>query len=262
MREITGAHRIKQGKPVLDSQLRHRFPATGCDMSETQRLKMKIGDAEFEADVPESEVEPMYDRFLSMFERRRSSLFRQISTNRGASEKLQETIDEANRDGASVDQISDPNGHLTHIFDLSRDGAVILKVLPKSPTQNEDALVLLLYGYHLLKKEEPVLATELIRAADRSGISLSCLTSSYASNRRFIVRGGEKKGSHYLLNTEGLAIAKEIIATIILELAESASQQTASDAGHYQENVREGSIRVELGVKSRWPGVAGGCVLP
>ena len=56
-------------------------------MTETRRLKMKIGDAEFEADVPESNVQPMYDRFLSALERRRASVFRQNSTNGMASNK-------------------------------------------------------------------------------------------------------------------------------------------------------------------------------
>ena len=39
-------------------------------MTEFRRLKMKIGEAEFEADVLENEVGPMYCQFLSMLERR------------------------------------------------------------------------------------------------------------------------------------------------------------------------------------------------
>ena len=40
-------------------------------MSELRRLKMRIGDAEFEAEVAEDEVHPMYHQFLSMLGERR-----------------------------------------------------------------------------------------------------------------------------------------------------------------------------------------------
>ena len=37
-------------------------------MTEVRRVKMKSGDAEFEADVPEDRVQPMYDRFIGTLE--------------------------------------------------------------------------------------------------------------------------------------------------------------------------------------------------
>jgi hypothetical protein len=42
---------------------------------------------------------------------------------------------------------------LERVFDLRRDGIVILKVLPEGPAQCAHALLLLLYGYHQFKKE-------------------------------------------------------------------------------------------------------------
>ena len=56
---------------------------------------------------------------------------------------------------------------LERVFDLRRDGIVILKVLPEGPAQCAHALLLLLYGYHQVKKEY-VLATELYRSAEQS----------------------------------------------------------------------------------------------
>jgi hypothetical protein len=41
---------------------------------------------------------------------------------------------------------------LERVFDLRRDGIVILKVLPEGPAQCAHALRLLLYGYHQVKK--------------------------------------------------------------------------------------------------------------
>jgi len=97
---------------------------------------------------------------------------------------------------------------LERVFDLRRDGIVILKVLREGPAQCAHALLLLLYGYHQVKKEY-VLATELYRSAEQSGISIRGLAKEYARNHRYVVQGGRGKGSNYSLNSEGLATAKE-----------------------------------------------------
>jgi hypothetical protein len=205
-------------------------------MSETRRLKMKIGDAEFEADVPESMVQPMYDRFLSMLEPRRTSLFWQLDTT-GKAHKRTSEIEEAVR--GSIEDVVRRSATkvrqnvLTQVFDLRQNGVVILKVLPKGPDQQADALLLLLYGYYHLKNEERVMATVLNRAAELSGISPPRrITNGYARNGRYVVRGGYGKGGNYSLNSEGLAMAKEIVANII-ELREGAAPQLSEDAGRY-----------------------------
>ena len=196
-------------------------------MSETRRLKIKIGDAEFEADVPESNVQPMYDRFLSILERQRTSHFRQNNTN-GKTANEPPANEEASRDSPTGAHrgMSAPNDQvLARLFYLTPDNSVILKVLPNGSAA--DALLLLLYGHRQLKSE-PVSAIELNRAAERSGISLRRLSNGYASNHRYLVRGGYGKGSHYRLNSEGLAIAKAIMAGVF-DCAESAAPQSADD---------------------------------
>ena len=207
-------------------------------MSETRRLKIKIGDAEFEADVPESNVQPMYDRFLSILEGRRASIFRRISTTDGKrSDNYKSSNEEVGRDTSVCvgREISAPDGPLLRrAFHLSSDNLVILKVLPNGSAQHADALLLLLYGYRQLKSE-PVSAVELNRAAEQSGISLRRLSNGYAKNHRYLVRGGYGKGSHYRLNSEGLAIAKGIMA-MILEHTESATPQISNNADLFQES--------------------------
>ena len=117
---------------------------------------------------------------------------------------------------------------LERVFDLRRDGIVILKVLPEGPAQCAHALLLLLYGYHQVKKEY-VLATELYRPAEQSGSSIRGLAKEYATNHRYVVQGGRGKGSNYSLNSEGLATAKEIMATVF-ERTESAAAKIVDDA--------------------------------
>jgi hypothetical protein len=52
--------------------------------------------------------------------------------------------------------------------------------------------------------------------------SIRGLTKEYARNHRYVVQGGRGKGSNYSLNSEGLATAKEIMATVF-EGTESAA---------------------------------------
>jgi hypothetical protein len=117
---------------------------------------------------------------------------------------------------------------LERVFDLRRDGIVILKVLREGPAQCAHALLLLLYGYHQVKKEY-VLASELYRSAEQSGISIRGLAKEYARNHRYVVQGGRGKGSNYSLNSEGLATAKEIMATVF-ERTENAAAKIVDDA--------------------------------
>ena len=184
-------------------------------MTEFRRLKMKIGEAEFEADVPENRVESMYAQFLFMLERRNQTAVRPTGTDAKAHQQ-QPDIEATVGVGSSAEPLSETfdQALLTRVFDLREDGAVTLKVLPSGPDKNADAMLLLLYGYYRLKNEEYVLATELFRAAERSGISLRRPANEYVRNGRFVIRGGQRKGTHYSLNSQGLAMAKEITAKI------------------------------------------------
>jgi len=183
-------------------------------MTEVRRLKMKIGEAEFEADVPENEVQPMYHQFLSMLERRSQAAVALSATDTKADQKA--AIEATVRAGSSVQSLGETVDDvlLARIFDLRKDGAVTLKVLPTGPDTNADAMLLLLYGYQRLKNEDSVLATQLFRAAAQSGITLRRSLNEYMRNSRFVIRGGQRKGSHYALSSHGLAMAKEITARI------------------------------------------------
>lgn len=192
-------------------------------MTEIRRLKLKIGDAEFEADVPDDKVQPMYDQFLDVLERRSRanghipgqvtdwSLDGGIEPPRRSGDF--DVVVRAGPADASDDAI-DP-AVLTRVFDLRQDGAVTLKVLPQGPDRSAHALLLLLYGYYRLKNEQYVLATHLFRAGEQSGISVRRPANEHARNGRFVVRAGQRKGSNYSLSSQGLAMAKEITAKMI-----------------------------------------------
>jgi hypothetical protein len=197
-------------------------------MTEVRRVRMRFGDAEFEADVPEDRVQPMYDRFLCTLERSKGTRVRPINgdgkvslgTAAGASITAPANAAAAASacgtelriigSGESVD-----NGLLRRVFDLREDGGVILKVLPKGAEKGAEALLLILYGYHRLRNEDGVLATQLHRAAARSGISIRWPAYELAPYDRFVHRVGQRKGSTYSLNDDGMAMAQEITTRIL-----------------------------------------------
>ena len=191
-------------------------------MTEFRRLKMTIGEAEFEADVPENEVHPMYCQFLSMLERR-NQLPTQIPIGLFGADGTEPNSDQHEpvfattaRDGSALEFHGETfdQASLRRIFDLRQDGAVTLKVLPTGPDTHADAMLLILYGYYRLRNETYVLATRLFRSAEQSGIPLPRATNEYVRNSRFVIRGGQRKGSHYALSSQGLAMAQEIAARI------------------------------------------------
>jgi hypothetical protein len=101
------------------------------------------------------------------------------------------------------------------LFDLREDGVVTLKALPPGAERRAEALLLILYGYRRPKNEEGVLATRLHRAAAQSGISIRWAAYELAPYDRFVHRIGQRMGSTYSLNDEGLARAQEITSTML-----------------------------------------------
>ncbi len=185
-------------------------------MTELQRVKMTFGDATFEADVPKDRVQPMYDQFLSVLERRsraprrpfaggRPAIFNNAFDHRPDSEERPA----ASAEISSADEIDDHN-LLMRIYDLHQDGFVILKILPNGSGKEADALLLILYGYRRLKNEDYVLATRLLRAAEHSGIFVRRPAHELTIHDRCVVRGGHRKASTYSLTSQGLAKAQEI----------------------------------------------------
>jgi hypothetical protein len=104
---------------------------------------------------------------------------------------------------------------LRRLFDLREDGVVTLKALPPGAERRAEALLLILYGYRRPKNEEGVLATRLHRAAAQSGISIRWAAYELARYDRFVHRIGQRKGSTYSLNDEGLAMAQEITSAML-----------------------------------------------
>src|ERR1043166_6447097 len=99
---------------------------------------------------------------------------------------------------------------LARMFELRADGVIALRVLPKGDEREADAFLLILYGYRRLKGDEDILGTQLLRSAQHSGIDTYRPAHALASYDRYVIRGGQRKGSTYSLNNQGIIKAEEI----------------------------------------------------
>lgn len=176
-------------------------------MADVRRIKIKHGDSEFEADVPADKVQPMYDQFLATLEKRNPAAPSPFNAG-GKNPDGKPKAPTQPLEGEADQQL------LTRVFEARADGMVTLRVLPKGDTKEADAFLLLLYGFRRLKDEEDVLATHLLRAAELSGLSAYRPAHALAPHEPFVIRGGQKKGSTYSLNNQGIIKAQEIAARI------------------------------------------------
>jgi hypothetical protein len=171
-------------------------------MPETRKVRMKLGDAEFEAEVAEDQVQAMYDRFLDAI--------KQTPRTPAKPEERKPTGDKAKSDVPDEGNGGADDPLMNRIFDVRSDGAVTLKVLPKGTQRDGDSLLLILLGYRRLQGEESVLGTQLLRAASYSGLRVDRLSRTIAVHEAYIMTGGQRKGTTYSLNNQGVTKAQEI----------------------------------------------------
>jgi len=169
-------------------------------MADNHRIKLKIGDAEFEAEGAPDAVQAQYESFLAALAA--------VPTKSAKPKSL------AERDAFVPDTEYD-DALNNRVFELREDGLVVLRVQPTTDQREADALAMILYGYRRLKNEEHVLATQLLRAARQSGLGIDRVDRAIgAYPPRFVLRGGQRKGTTYTLTTQGAARAEEVIAQL------------------------------------------------
>jgi hypothetical protein len=87
-----------------------------------------------------------------------------------------------------------------------------LRLHPKGDNRDADALLLIIYGYFALKQQREVLSTQIGRSAAQTGLGIDRIDRVMAKNEPFCMRGGERKGTYYSLNNQGINRAKELLA--------------------------------------------------
>jgi hypothetical protein len=172
------------------------------------KVRIKIGDAEFEAEGSEESVKQQYADFLGALENRRAAPPPPV--NPAAQKQQAATGENASTTVSSLDA-----DLLNKVFKLDGD-LVSLHFLPRGDNVRADALMLLLYGYATLKNQAMVLGTQLVRAANQSGLGLDRVDRSLESyeSQNMVLRGGVRKGTKYGLNNPGKIRAEELLKAL------------------------------------------------
>lgn len=179
---------------------------------ETNRIKIKIGDAEFEAEGQTEIVQAQFDSFMKVVAGR-------ATTAPAAQAPVSDpsaTSAAANTATTAATAASEPSPDvLSRVF---RDtDALSLAALPHSgENPSADAMLALLYGYLRLRNENAVTGTSLMKSAKISGIPIDRVDRLMDVHQPdFVLVAGVKKARRYQLNNRGIARAAQIINAII-----------------------------------------------
>ena len=163
---------------------------------EPYKLHVKIGDAVFEAEGPKDTVEAQFQLFLELA---RNAPPPPPSPIEPPAPQTRETLtDEESR------QLFDDEGEL-----------ISLHVLPPTENRQRDTLLLLLWGYRVLKRQVAVTAGELIHAARQSGLKLDRIDRILNASTEYVRSGGAKKGKRYSLNNQGINHAAQLARSML-----------------------------------------------
>ena len=165
-------------------------------MDDRQKLHVKIGDHEFNAEGPESTLKEWYEKFLENIKGQPKPL-----VSEAASHDDTETPDVPyGVDGNTLNRVFLPDGEI-----------VSLRLLPsaENPNRTADAAILLLYGFKRLLKVENVLVTRLNEALRRSGLPIDRVDRIISVHGQYYMKGGTRSGGRYSLNNQGEAQAEK-----------------------------------------------------
>jgi hypothetical protein len=163
-----------------------------------QRLRVKIGVHEFEAEGPPDVV-------AEQFQAWRELIAEQPSTR--PDQQLDAGGDpDRHRDTSTV-------GELPSIFSYDRKRELLsLSVHPRGNRRHADAALLLVYGYKLLGRDEVIVGT-LKEALAVSGLKVDRVDRIIVPyvTANLVLKGGSGKGGKYRLTNLGIDRAKELI---------------------------------------------------
>jgi len=176
---------------------------------ENHRIKVKLGDAEFDAEGKPEVVQAQYEAWLALV----SSLPKapaEPAAPLGAAA--------APVGGQSPPPGSEaPSGVPFTIMDrVFRQGDVLsLAARPRGDSADEDAMLAILYGYLKLKNLSTVTGTLLMKSAKVSGVPIGRVDRTMNGLASYVLAAGVKKAKRYQLNNPGISRAEEIIKAIL-----------------------------------------------
>jgi hypothetical protein len=167
------------------------------------RLKMKIGDNEFEA---EGDAETVQSQ-LQMFKELVSSA--PAKTVTAPPQPIPPSGDSTPENGS---------GESLGLDKIMKVEGRVVSLLVK-PARNEDAVLLMLLGQRHYRKSDSVTGGEIKDGLKQSGRAVErpdrILDRMAANDQGWVLTSGERKGRRYRLTNTGLAKAREIARHLI-----------------------------------------------
>ncbi len=171
---------------------------------ETSKIKIKIGDHEFEAEGPAESVQRQFDAF--------KEIIASISS-KPAAPSLQNANNLPNNQGHST---SFPHVHLEKIM----HGVGRVVSLTAIPASTEDAALLVMLGHKDMRNNHAVTGQEIGDGLAQSGRPVPRVDRimEKAIESAYVLKSGIKRSTRYRLTNEGLkkalAIAQELIDSL------------------------------------------------
>ena len=168
-----------------------------------QRIKVKIGDAEFEAEGLPEIVQQQFASFLQVMS---------AQPKKPAEEKK----DVSGADPNSRVGIVGIGGVGTELERVFRRGDVLsLIALPKGNNAAADAALILLYGYDKLLNTSAVTGVAIMKSMQQSGVRVDRVDRTLDAHTDFVNAAGYKRGRRYSLNNRGITEAERLIQEMV-----------------------------------------------
>lgn len=174
------------------------------------KLRVRIGDHEFEAEGSEESVE------------RQFALWKEILATAAPKTPAPAL---ASPPPAVILPPPLPQGGMATPEGLDRafrrDGPIItLSVIPNGPNRDADAGLLVLLGHRLLLTEDNITGTRLLQGLNRSGVSVDRADRMFGDYMpQYVIRSGARKAVRYRLTNLGInkaqEVARELLALVL-----------------------------------------------
>jgi hypothetical protein len=165
--------------------------------STAYRLRVRVGNSEFDAEGPEELVKSQFELFL------------QAVNAAPASQQKTSTTSVSGKSDSENDVAFAAQKDLIERAYMDDGDRISLRVLPTGNNVNSETLILLLFGFHAMKQQYDVSAIDLTAAARKSGLHVERIDRCVPTE--FVGKGGRAKGTRYSLNNRGIARAQELL---------------------------------------------------
>lgn len=178
-------------------------------MSESYRLKVKLGDYEFDAEGPHDVVQAQFEAFQGLV----TSIPRSVpAPTPPVSPLVQEETSNGIR--SNILDVAAIDAALSTIMKVE-NRIVSLTVPPKAV---DDAVLLVLYGQKMMRNNESVTGGEIVDGLTATGgldVGRSDRLLERVARNGDVIMIGERRGKRYRLTNAGANKARQVAASLI-----------------------------------------------